>query len=245
MKNKDFNSELRDSSADERIKIAKEIISKLTDRVIDVVNLSAVCDYFVYSDTLSSQIPRSYAGHAFDATKQALFQQLIIRTVALWDKPDRNNFSIPTAIAVIDNDAVIQQLQREHFQNHSGTGSINFNPSHDPEIEAAIQTLMQDSQTQFATQQADEADKILRHCIDMVKKVSNDIIHLSIVNLRNHLSHSLDETREEIKGPVANMKYGQEKDLLQTSIRLIENLYSWVNGTGFNIQGDCSRLRTH
>ena len=128
MKNKDFISELRDCSADKRIKFAKEIIYKLTDRVTDVVDLSAVCDHFVYCDTLSSQIPRSYAGHAFDATKQALFQQLIIRTVPLWDKPDLNVVSIPNAIAVIDNDAVIQQLQGEHFQAHSGTGSINFNP---------------------------------------------------------------------------------------------------------------------
>lgn len=99
---------------------------------------------------------------------------------------------------------------------------------------------MQDSQTQFATQRANEAEKILRLCIDTVKKVTADRIHLSIVNLRDHLAHSLDKTRKEIKEPVANMKYGQEKDLLQTSIRLIENLYSWVNGTSFNIQGDCT-----
>jgi hypothetical protein len=240
LKNKDFNSSLRNLSTSERIRIGKEKVSKLTERVLDAVNLSAVCDHFLYSNTLSSQIPRSYAGHAFAATQQALFQQLIIRTVALWDKPDFNVFSIPTAIALIDDDAVIHQLQNEHFQAHSGRGSRNLNPSHDPEIGAEIQTMIKNYQTQFATSQANKADKILRVSIDKVKEVTADRIHLSIVNLRDHVSHSLDQTRRELKEPVANMKYGQEKDLLQTSVRLIENLYCWVNGTSFDIQGDCA-----
>ncbi len=51
-----------------------------------------------------------------------------------------------------------------------------------------------------------------------------------------HLAHSLSETRREQKAPVAPMKYGDERDLLNASLPIVQALYCWVSGTGFSFE---------
>lgn len=60
-----------------------------------------------------------------------------------------------------------------------------------------------------------------------------------ILNLRDRVAHSVSATRREIRGKITVAKYGQEKELLETTIAVIEDLYCWVNGTSFDIGGDC------
>ncbi len=51
-----------------------------------------------------------------------------------------------------------------------------------------------------------------------------------------HLAHSLSETRREQKAPVAPMKYGDERDLLNASLPIVRALYCWVNGASFSFE---------
>ena len=61
-----------------------------------------------------------------------------------------------------------------------------------------------------------------------------------MLNLRHkNLAHSLTITREEKRGPVLPAKYGDEAQLLEASIPIVEALYCWVNGVSFSI--DTSR----
>ena len=94
-------------------------------------------------------------------------------------------------------------------------------------------------QKEFAASQAEKADLHLRVCIESVKEISSDIVFKSIENLRNHISHYLIQTRGEKRGPIPAMKYGEERELRERSIRIIETLYCWVNGVSFDIKGDC------
>ena len=58
------------------------------------------------------------------------------------------------------------------------------------------------------------------------------------MNLRDkYLAHSLTETRRERKnGSIDPMKYGDERQLLDASLPIVEVLYCWVNGTSFNFE---------
>ena len=172
-------------------------------------------------------------------TQQALFRQLVVRTVALWETPATNSVSIPTVTSLINSDAIISSLQAEHFQAHEWHGIVNLNPSKDLEIEAAIESANKIDQNNFATSRANQAAVELRKCIEKEKEVTEDATYKSISNLRQHLAHSLEKTYSEVKVTVPHVKYGQEKVLLDTSVRLIESLYCWVNATSFDIQGDC------
>jgi hypothetical protein len=56
------------------------------------------------------------------------------------------------------------------------------------------------------------------------------------MNFRDkHLAHSLTVTRLEQRGPVQPMKIGDETELLNASIPIIERLHCWVNGKSFSI----------
>jgi hypothetical protein len=59
-----------------------------------------------------------------------------------------------------------------------------------------------------------------------------------MMNLRDkYLAHSLEETRRERKlGPIDPMKYGDEREMLNASLPIVEALYCWINGTSFNFE---------
>ena len=57
------------------------------------------------------------------------------------------------------------------------------------------------------------------------------------MNVRDkHLAHSLETTRREKDGPIQPMKNGEETELLNTSMPIVERLYCWVNVTSFSIE---------
>ena len=238
-KNMGFRDEIAAWPVTKRIDSAKEIVLALTQKIIEVVDLASNCEYFVYKDTLARQIPPSHAGHAFTSVQDALFRQLVVRTVAIWDHAASNTISIPTAIELIDDPAVIHCLQEEHFDAHAERGFRNLNPSEDPDLEEAIQVYFRISQRNFAATQAEKADAHLAACIEAVRDLERDKLILPIRNLRDHISHSLFKTRRELSAPVARLKYGEERDLRNKSISLIQDLYTWVNGVSFDIAGDC------
>jgi AbiU2 len=57
------------------------------------------------------------------------------------------------------------------------------------------------------------------------------------MNLRDkHLAHSLSQTRREKKAPVAPMKYGDERKVLEDTLPIVQDLYSWVSGIGLSFE---------
>jgi hypothetical protein len=59
-----------------------------------------------------------------------------------------------------------------------------------------------------------------------------------IMNIRDkHLAHSLSQTRRQWKaGPVAPMKYCDEREMLLVSLPIVEALFCWVNGKSFSFE---------
>jgi hypothetical protein len=87
---------------------------------------------------------------------------------------------------------------------------------------------------EFGAQQALRAKAGLKAAIVETRAIKGSPQLASLMNLRDkHLAHSLSETRREKRGPVAPAKYGYERDLLMRSIPVVENLYTWANGTSF------------
>ena len=78
----------------------------------------------------------------------------------------------------------------------------------------------------------------LRRAVDNSRTILASSKYASIVNLRDkHLAHSLSETHRERKvGPLPPMKYGDEREILNTTLPIVEALYCWVNGTSFSFE---------
>jgi len=236
-----FSEEVKNWDASKRIETAKSVTRALTDKVLEVIDLHEANKIIQYSDELTSQIPRSYAARAFSVFQHAMFSFEVIKCIALWDRAQGNAISIPTVVELIDDEEVLAALFEETRSAHMAFEPRLYDARNDPDIQAVIDESLARSQREFAERQASEAAQGLR---DAVAKSRNTIRHeqtSSIKNLRNHLAHSLTHTRKEQRTtvPVPNVKYGDEKHLLDVSIEVIEDLFLWVKGTSFDIRGDC------
>jgi hypothetical protein len=226
-------------SRPDRIKLAKAKMVKVLDHFLYVLELHANNSFVVYSPVLVSQIPYSYAANAFRVFQRSMYQIEIVRLCAIWDSIDLDKENIPTVIKLIDDDKIIEMLAdetRSHWASGAG-GVAAINPSNDPIIAAEMEREMIEAiDLQFADEQASKARTELRQAIADAKAVLGSPRLASIMNIRDkHLAHSLEITRAEKNGPIQPMKNGDETELLNASIPIIEQLYCWVNGTSFLI----------
>ena len=222
----------------ERIRLAKAKMKKVLDHFLYVIELHANNSFVVFSPLLASQIPNSFAANAFNVFQRSMYQIEIVRLCAIWDGVDVDKENIPTVVALVDDDEIIEMLAEEtrsHWVN--GASERLLNPSNDPALAAIEREMVVASNRQFADEQASKARTDLTQVIADTRAVLGSARLASIMNIRDkHLAHSLETTRREKNGPVQPMKYGDETHLLNASIPIVERLYCWVNGTSFSIE---------
>jgi hypothetical protein len=139
----------------ERIGLAKAKMTKVLDHFLYVVELHANNSFVVFSPVLASQIPQSYAANAFNVFQRSMHQIEIVRLCAIWDGVDLDKENIPTVVALIDDDEIIEVLAEEtrsHWVN--GASERLLNPSNDPALAAIEREMVVASNRQFADEQA-------------------------------------------------------------------------------------------
>src|SRR4030088_1368122 len=119
----------------ERIEFAKTKLGKVLDHFLYVVELHANNSFIVYSPTLASQIPTSYAANAFNVFQRSMHQIEIVRLCAIWDGADADKENLPTVVELIDTEEIIEMLAEES-RSHWATAPAPYliNPSPDPDI---------------------------------------------------------------------------------------------------------------
>jgi hypothetical protein len=222
----------------ERVRIAKEKTRRVVDHVHYLLELHENNAIVLYSPTLSRQIPTSFAANAFNVFQQGLHQFEIVRLCALWDRAELEKENIPTIVELIDHPDVIEALAREMASHWEGKAGVTRNPSSDPELCVLEVEALQRSNEQFGQKQAQRVHDELGKAIADSRAILGSQKHASIMNLRDkHLAHSLTETRREKKvGALPPVKYGDERDMLEATLPIVEALYCWVNGTSLSFQ---------
>ena len=233
---------LKGLNAIDRIELAKTKMAKVLDHFRYVIELHANNCFIVYSPTLVSQIPPSFAANAFNVFQRSMHQIEIVRLCAIWDSSDADKENITTVIDLIDTAEIIELLAAETRSHWADTGGHLLNPSDDPALAAIEREAVRISNIQFGDEQALKAKTELMRAISESRAILSSPQLASVMNLRDkHLAHSLTTTRREKRAPVQPMKFGDETDLLNASIPIVERLYCWVNGKGFSI-GDSQEI---
>lgn len=224
-------------SKTERIDLAKARVSRVLDHLLYVIELHANNEFVVYSDTLSSQIPQSYAANAFLVFQRSMYQIEVVRLCALWDRAELPRENIPTIIELIDDDEIIETLGDNNLRDYSDGSNVGIlDPSDDPEIAELVRQSAKDVDQQFGRDQAAKAKAQLRHAVAVSRDIKASGLLASVMNARDkHLAHSLVYTRRELHDTVFPMKIGQETALLKASARIVEHLYCWITGKSFSI----------
>jgi hypothetical protein len=224
----------------DRIDLAKTRMRRVVDHLLYLIELHANNEYAVYSSTLSSQIPKSYAANAFFVFQRSMYQLEIVRLCALWDSADLKKENITTVIELIDDDEIIQLLAGEAALpwTTGDPGQISIiNPTSNAVLDAKIAEAARDSDELFGIAQSIRARSELRETIASAREIAQSEQLKSLMNARHkHIAHSLTETKLERRGPIVPIKIGDETNLIERSIPIVERLYCWVNGTSFSIR---------
>lgn len=216
MNKNSFSKKICQWSTHQRIELAKITIKKLTYLVIDVVQLHETNKILTYSNKLASQIPTSRAARAYNSLQRSLYEYEVIRVCSFWDLANENAQTIPTIVELIDDEEVIRVLAN------------------------VLRSQWDDG---FGDEQATKLKIELEKIIIQAGEVLNSDRYEAIKLIRNkHLAHCLTQTREEMASDeaVAKMKYGYERDLLRETVEIVQQLYRWVNGSDFDMVGECT-----
>jgi hypothetical protein len=79
-----------------RIAEATRVTARVVDHLQYLLDIHENNAVVLYSDTLSKQVPKSYAANAFNVFREAMHQIELVRVCALWDRGDIERESIMT-----------------------------------------------------------------------------------------------------------------------------------------------------
>ncbi|OSI31768.1 AbiU2 domain-containing protein [Bradyrhizobium canariense] len=161
----------RKLSKAERIDLAKSKIARVLDHFLYVLELHSNNSFVVYSNTLTSQIPQSYAANAFEVFQRSMHQIEIVRLCALWDSADSDKENIPTVIELIDDEEILDLLAHETRKYWGDSSSRILNTSDDPEIAAMVQEAVNRSNREFGNEQAAKAKIELQGSISHAREI--------------------------------------------------------------------------
>ncbi|MEQ5826279.1 hypothetical protein J3456_02785 [Sulfitobacter sp. NFXS29] len=223
---------------EQRVERAKQVTDKLVDHVLGLIALAENNAVVLYSDTISSQVPRSNAAHAFNEMQRSMHFYFLVRLSAVWDKPSKDRESIPTVLALLDKEGVRGHFAEETYAYHS----ITLEPSRlNPTADSDEQRMLAEYWRRQRTERAERESRKVRRWLLFVKqcapKVEETYVTSSLRPFRDsYLAHNLEASIFNESNPV-QFRYGDEAKLLKLTIRIVDRLHRSVNGAGFDWDG--------
>lgn len=218
----------------ERLTRAKDKVQLIVDGLIHHIRLHENNALIVHSPLLTDQIPKSFAANAFNIVQESIFHYEIVRLCTFWDGIDLDKANIPTVVELVDDPNVLNEVAKARETDWLDVETRDLDPSADPAIQAQRKEGFRALNEEFAREQAAKAMQRLKEAISSTRNTLGSSKLKSAMNLRNkHLAHRLEKTREEKKGTVAPMMYGDERKLLAETITIVDGLHLSINGAGF------------
>lgn len=227
-------------STQERIDLAKDRISKVSQHVLDCIAIHETNRIVLYTDKLSSQVSKTYASHAFIVMRESLFRFELIRLCAIWHSDNTHDpESIGTLVHLLDDHDVILQLARTCCGDWASDLPVLLNSDLDVALRNQVHEQIVQSQNVFGRQQGIKAARTLRHSINKCKEILASPELDAMKHMRDkHFAHSMNRTRREAKpDPISPMKYGQENELLEKTVSIVEDLHWTTTGGSFDFHG--------
>lgn len=220
---------------EQRVERAKVVTDKLVDHARGLVAMAENNAVVLYSDVLSSQIPRSFAAHAFNEMQRSMHFYFLVRLSAIWDKPSSDRESIPSVLALIEKQEVRNRFVEDTYRYHSTMEEpTSVPPVTDPEE----RRMLADHWARYRVQRAEEESKKVRRWIAFVMRVVPRIEQSFVADsLRpfrdSYIAHNLEASVVN-KGNPIKIRYGDEAKLLRRTICIVDRLHLALNGTAFD-----------
>jgi hypothetical protein len=209
-----FKEWVKGLPADERLTHARETLERINNIAHFLNALHETNQIVVNTDTLRKQVDVSYAANAYNNFHRALQEIEVVRLCSLWDRGEKDAFSIPTVIDLIDNDDVIAFMSRFAGETRRSIGERE------------------------ERQERRRICVLTRRAIQETREILGSETLKHVVNFRNkHIAHATALTRrerEEGNVPLPSPNIGDETVLLDRTLNILERLDLCVRGRSFN-----------
>lgn len=206
-------------SAHQRVERARVLVPRLIDDLRELIAISEANRIIMYSPTLATQIPRSFAANAFNVFQWSALNYEIIRACALWDRPGVDRASIPTIISLIDTDECRSLVEGDLCGGERVSSPNKYVLGHMNRLERAIK---------------------------IAKLVDGAKFKRELYDFRNRqIAHTL--VANNTSQPESVPKFGYERRVLRASIALVENLNNAIRDSSFmfDMAIEQSRRKAH
>lgn len=212
-------------SVSERIHLAERKLDRLDAHLARLIQSNANINMLVLSGRIASQIPESFAAHAYNSLQNDLVHYEVGRVVSIWDDVDYEKDSFPTIFAILDGASVCRQVYRNQLRDEIRT-------SHGPYIIGA-ENLDSDVVRNLERQSATWSRERNRQNLVKYTKRARRLFYSTISSkrlesLRRYrdqlVAHNIDwELKDQETTntqPLDPVKYGQSGKLLRISCSL-------------------------
>jgi AbiU2 len=199
----------------ERLEIARKKLSVDQDKglvpsLLNHLQMHENNRWLAYSDHLPNQIPRSHAAKAFSSLQTNALHYELIRICSFWEKLDFDSISIPTVVALAESPDVMHLV----YEHHLGQYPVDEGRWREDRARLALCRL--------------------HYGIREAKEIAGSELLKHLRNHRDKLAHQLERTRLEKGGPPVPLpRFGDERKLLQKTVKIVNRLYMSISGIGF------------
>lgn len=217
---------------DERIARAKIIISNLVTHTVNLVMVHEANAIVLYSDQLSSQIPRSNAANAFNQFRNSMHLFELIRLCAIWDGYGSDRESIPTVIELMNKDGLFESLLTKLYDS-----SLNEQPPANLDLDnESVKSWWNKDRCEISDAMKETTRKKFEKITPMISEIrSSDQLKRLQAFRDKFIAHNLNyqtDNNEEVKQTDVSMHRYEDK-LLSDTIEIVELLNSVLNRTCF------------
>ncbi|KQT60370.1 MULTISPECIES: hypothetical protein [unclassified Aureimonas] len=211
----------------------------MVDLARALVAMHASNEIVLYSTTLTAQIPRSHAGHAFRQFQRSMYLFELIRLAAMWDGYGSDRESIPTVVKLIDDRAVIEAVLNRMREREAQPPHLHIvgEEDLDPATAQEIRELFGHGQKRISEERVEAARAGMQRAIQRCREIAASAKVEALRDLRDRaIAHNLDlpEPAEGEETESDRWRYGGETDLLSETIELVEELNKAINSTSFD-----------
>lgn len=223
------------TTLDKKIIRAEELIDKILFHSQTLLRIHYSNRKLLYSDIISSQIPKSFAAHTFNLLQITQYRFEVMRLSALWDSPSKHRESIPTLLELLKDNDVKDELQRryaEQWERMSDSILSTNEEINSSELEAIKQSI-NESKRKFGLSEAIKARRRLELAINAANSLLISDKLKAIIDFRHtKLAHNLDLSASTVDQELKT-KYGDERYVLDRTLNIVSCLNLAIRGASF------------
>ena len=200
-------------TAVERTDRAAQAIEQMVDNMIALLQVHASNQLIFFTDTLSKQVPRSKAAHAYLSFSYTMLKSELASICTFWDSASSDRNSLPTVSKLVDDADVQAEIRRRLYELQKNNTTFSG--------DAEFLKALEDAAEADAKRYADNAVRSAATAIRETARVAGSDLYKAVLDFRNiHIAHSLTEAARQ--APALAAKYGDEQKLLVARFSQIE-----------------------